>query len=176
MTAPLRRCSTCRAPMVPEAQVCGLCVWDALPEADDPTAPAPAGAGSVRRCWCGRTVSTLPDSNGIDCAEHDGPHTVIDRPDIPLTWGERDRFDDLTAQLVQPRTVRYYTPRARLRRLAARIAASPFAEDLRASVRAAFWPAVVCAGLFLGAYLMWATRGMYVTVDGWQPIPTGGTR
>jgi predicted amidophosphoribosyltransferase len=39
MTAPLRRCSTCRAPLTPEAQACGLCLWDALPEADDPTAP-----------------------------------------------------------------------------------------------------------------------------------------
>jgi hypothetical protein len=127
------------------------------------------------RCWCGRTVSTLPDSNGVDCAEHDGPHTVVDRPDIPLTLGERDRFDDLITLWFSPPpvTTRYYTPRARLRRLAARVARSPFADDLR---RYGWLAGLLAAGVLCVAVSV-LTRGMYVDWSGWHPIPTtGGTR
>lgn len=35
-------------------------------------AEAAAERAKVRRCWCGRKLSTLPDSDGTGCAEHDG--------------------------------------------------------------------------------------------------------
>lgn len=73
-----------------------------------------------------------------------------ERPSIPLTWAEQDRFELLMARMVCPGgTTRYYTPRARLRRLARRMARSRFADDVRASVDAAFWPAVICSGVLL---------------------------
>ncbi len=31
----------------------------------------------TRRCYCGRKVSTLPDSDGVNCSEHDGPHAAL---------------------------------------------------------------------------------------------------
>lgn len=100
-----------------------------------------------------------------------------ERPSIPLTWYEQDRFCDLVAPLaIQPRTTRYYTPRARLRRLARRVARSPMAGDVRAAWRAAFWPAVTCAGFFLGVFLLVATRGSYVAWDGIHSIPTGSNQ
>jgi hypothetical protein len=43
---------------------------------------AAAARAARPRCWCGRTVSTLPDSNGIECAEHDAP------------WDDRDLRND----------------------------------------------------------------------------------
>jgi hypothetical protein len=33
---------------------------------------AAAERAKVVRCWCGRKLSTLPDSDGTGCAEHDG--------------------------------------------------------------------------------------------------------
>lgn len=73
----------------------------------------------------------------------------------------------------RPPTV-VYTPRARARRRWRRILRSRFARDLKASARAAYWPAIVAVGLILGLTLALATRGQYLTVDGWQSIPTGG--
>jgi hypothetical protein len=54
-----------------------------------------------------------------------------------------------------------------------RVRRSPFADHLRAATRAAFWPAVVCSGLFLGLFVLWATRGTFVDWTGFHPIPTG---
>lgn len=73
-----------------------------------------------------------------------------DRPSVPLTWAEQDRFADLAvlASARAPHVTRYRcTPPAR--RLARRIARSPFADHVRASVDAAFWPAVICSGVLL---------------------------
>lgn len=74
----------------------------------------------------------------------------------------------------RPPTV-VHTPRARARRWR-RILRSPFARDLKASACAAYWPALVAVGLIFGLTLALATRGQYLTVDGWQSIPTGGTK
>ena len=38
-----------------------------------PAGRAKAGAEGIARCHCGRRVSTLPDSDGINCSEHDNP-------------------------------------------------------------------------------------------------------
>lgn len=100
-----------------------------------------------------------------------------EKPSIPLTLGEWDRFDDLVTHSFYgaPTVTRYYTPRARLRRLMRRIARSPFAGDLRAAVNAVFWPSAIGAGLLLGATLTVAFRGQYVSWSGWHEIP-GATR
>lgn len=130
--------------------------------------------------------------------------TALERdvPSVPLTMGERDAFALIAAfadvarcrfcrkaatgvcgcccpehDTPPPRPVtRHYTLHARLRQLARRVAVSPFAGDLRRAWRAAFWPAVACSGLFIGLYLVYATRGSYVAWDGVHSIPTGGTR
>lgn len=92
-----------------------------------------------------------------------------------------------------PVTATYVVPRVRLQRRLRRVTRSPFAADLRrawarvsarratedrspirSSYLAAFWPAVVCAGLVVG--LLFATRGHYISWDGVQSIPTGGAR
>jgi hypothetical protein len=97
-----------------------------------------------------------------------------ERPSIPLTWAEQDRFADLTVLLScpPPVTTRYYTPRARLRRLAARVARSPFADDLR---RYGWLAGLLAAGVLCVAVSV-LTRGVYLDWSGWHPIPTGGTR
>jgi hypothetical protein len=33
---------------------------------------AARAAVTADRCWCGRKLSTLPDTDGTGCAEHDG--------------------------------------------------------------------------------------------------------
>lgn len=71
---------------------------------------------------------------------------------------------------------RHYTPRARLARRWQRIITSRFADHLRDATRSAFWPAVAGAGVFLGLYLLWVTRGGFITWSGFEPIPTGGAR
>ena len=48
--------------------------------------------------------------------------------------------------------------------------------SLRASVHAAFWPAVACGGLVLGLLVAVLTRGQFVTWGGFEAIPTAGVR
>lgn len=62
------------------------------------------------------------------------------------------------------------------RRVLRRLARSPFATHLQVSVQAAFWPAVITSGLFLGLFIGVATRGQYATFHGFESLPTGGTR
>lgn len=46
-------------------------------------------------------------------------------------------------------------------------------RHLADAVHAAFWPAVVGAGVIVGLYLLVLTRGMFVAWDGWHAIPAG---
>lgn len=71
-----------------------------------------------------------------------------ERPSIPLSWAERDRFELLMARMVCPGGVtRYYTPRARLRRLARRVACSPFAGHVRRARSYGWLLGLLIAGL-----------------------------
>jgi hypothetical protein len=46
---------------------------EAIAEEEKAEAAAPPGIPALRRtCWCGRALSTLPDSDGTGCSEHDG--------------------------------------------------------------------------------------------------------
>lgn len=99
------------------------------------------------------------------------PH--LDRPSIPLSWYEQDTFNRLTS--ARPLLPARLSPRAwsGTRRTLRRLARS---RSVRQSVDAAFWPAVMCAGLVLGFFLLFATRGQYMAWDGPHSIPTGGIR
>lgn len=96
-----------------------------------------------------------------------------DRPPVPLTWAEQDRFLLLMLRAAVPGRTRRYTVRRR-----DRLRQSPFADDLRRAYRSVFWPAVVASGLLVGVVVINVlAAGGFVDWTGFHPIPTeAGTR